>query len=141
MLLAVIAINTASIITQAVWGWAVPGDFELTEMGVAVAAFAYLPYCQIAGLNVTADIFTAKASKFWLSLFALLAAVVALTFAIILAWRMFNGMLDQREYDYTSHILSIPIWWGYAPSVVSLALLAFASLASLLTALGDLSKA
>ena len=37
-----------------------PGDFELTEMGVAVASFAFLPYCQLTFANVSADVFTAK---------------------------------------------------------------------------------
>ena len=37
------------------------GDVEMTEMWVAVAAFMFLPYCQLTGANVTADIFTARA--------------------------------------------------------------------------------
>lgn len=142
VLLAVIAVNVLSVAGAALSDFgltAFPGDFELTELGCAIAAFSFLPYCQIAGLNVTADIFTARASKFWLSVFAVLAAAVALVFACILLWRMYLGMLDQREYDYTTAILQVPIWWAFVPCLVSLALLAFTSFASLLDAVGDLT--
>ncbi|WP_172298010.1 TRAP transporter small permease [Pseudoruegeria sp. HB172150] len=134
VLLAVVLINVASVINQIINNKALDGDFELTEMGVAIAAFAFLPYCQIAGLNVTADIFTARASKFWLSLFALLGATVALAFGAILLWRMYYGMVDQRTYDSTTAILQIPLWWGYAGCLLSLALLVVAAFASLVEA-------
>ena len=68
VLLLVVLINVVSVIGAATINKAVPGDFELTELGVAIAAFSFLPFCQIAGHNVTADIFTARASRFWRSL-------------------------------------------------------------------------
>ena len=135
VLIGVISVNVISVVAVALGFGAVPGDFELTEMGVAVAAFAFLPYCQAAGLNVTADIFTARVSERWLAAFSALASLVALGFSILLLWRMSFGMLDQKEYDYTTAILQIPVWWGYAPCLVSLALLAFAALATLVDGL------
>lgn len=138
VLVAVVAVNVASIIGFATGLGGVPGDFEMTEIGCAIAAFAFLPYCQAAGLNVTADIFTARAGPRWLALFRLLAAVVAVLFAALLLWRMSLGMLDQRQYDYTTAILQIPIWWGYAACLVSLALLVFAALATVVDALREL---
>jgi TRAP-type C4-dicarboxylate transport system permease small subunit len=132
VLLAVVMTNVVSVVGAAVFNAAVPGDFELTEMGVAIAVFAFLPYCQIAGLNVTADIFTSRASPFWLSLFSLLGALVALAFGALLLWRMYYGMLDQRTYDSTTAILQIPMWWGYGACLLSLALLVLAGFASLI---------
>lgn len=143
MLLGVILLNVASVAGAAlssIGATALPGDFELTEIGCAVAAFSFLPYCQIRGLNVTADIFTARASKFWIAVFAFFSAVVALIFACILLWRMWAGMLDQKEYDYTTAILLIPVWWAFVPCVASLALLAFTSLATLLDVGGRLRR-
>lgn len=140
VLLAVVTVNVVSVAGAALFNAAVPGDFELTEIGVAIAAFSFLPYCQIAGLNVTADIFTARASKVWLSLFSLAGSLVALIFGVILLWRMYHGMLDQRTYDSTTAILQIPLWWGYAPCLISLALLALASLASLVDATRDILR-
>ena len=84
VLLGVVALNVASVVGAAVVNKGLPGDFELTEVGVAIAAFSFLPYCQIAGLNVSADIFTARASRFWLALFSFLGALVALVLPISL---------------------------------------------------------
>lgn len=140
VLLAVVLVNVASVAGAAVFNKALPGDFELTEMGVAIAAFSFLPYCQIAGLNVTADIFTARASRFWLSLFALLAALVALVFGALLLWRMYLGMVDQRLYDTATAILQIPLWWGYAACLLSLALLVLAAFASAVESGRDMLK-
>ncbi|MEM1315858.1 MAG: TRAP transporter small permease subunit [Pseudomonadota bacterium] len=136
VLIAVVAVNVGSILGVIVGLGAVPGDFELTEMGVAVAAFAFLPYCQATGKNVAADIFTAGASPRWLARFETLASSAALFFGALLLWRMSLGMLDQRAYDYVTTILQVPVWWGYAASLISLALLVFAALATLLDALG-----
>lgn len=122
-------------------GWAfsrpLPGDVELTEMIVAVAAFAFLPYCQLTGANVTADIFTARAGRGTVALLALLSALIALAFSGLLAWRMYEGLLDYRQYVETTTILRIPIWYAYVPALVSLALLALASIASVRAALGE----
>jgi TRAP-type C4-dicarboxylate transport system permease small subunit len=140
VLLAVIVINLFSVIGAATIGKPFPGDFEMTEMGIAIAAFAFLPYCQIAGLNVTADIFTAGASRFWLALFGLLAALVAMIFAGLLLKQMYLGMVDQRTYDYTTAILQVPVWWGFAACLISLALLVLASFASLVDAVAEMMK-
>ena len=43
-------------------GKPLPGDVELVEMLAAVSVFMFLPYCQLARANVTADLFTARAS-------------------------------------------------------------------------------
>lgn len=127
ILLAVAIINVASVLRAAIFGMALSADFELTEIGVAVAAFSFLPYCQIGGHNVTADIFTAKASRFWLSLFSLVSAVVACGFGLILLWRMYFGMLDKLTYGEVTHVLSIPTWYGMMLALPSLALLAVAA--------------
>ncbi len=131
VLCAVVAVNVVSVVGAIVWK-PFPGDFELTEIGVAVAAFAFLPFCQLTDANVTADIFTARASHRWISVFKLAASLVALSFALILLWRMFAGMGDQRAYGYTTAILQVPIWWGFVPILISLALLVLASLLTLL---------
>ncbi|WP_422020842.1 TRAP transporter small permease [Roseibium sp.] len=139
VLLAVVAVNMLSIIGS-MFGKPFPGDFELTEMGVAVAVFAFLPYCQLTGANVSADIFTAGASKRLIAFFTLLGSLVALGFASLLIWRMFHGMLDQREYGYTTTILQIPHWMAFVPILVSLVLLALAALVTLMRDTSALSK-
>ena len=49
-----------------------PGDFEIVKHGVAIAAFAFLPYCQLSHANVTVDIFTERMSERAKSLMVLL---------------------------------------------------------------------
>jgi TRAP-type C4-dicarboxylate transport system permease small subunit len=126
LLLAVVLMNVVSVVGGVVWK-PFPGDFELTEIGVAVAAFAFLPFCQLTDANVTADIFTAKASPAAIARFKMLAAAVALGFSLLLLWCMYGGMASQKEYGYTTAILQFPIWLAFVPILISLALLALAA--------------
>jgi len=111
-------------------GWAfgkpMPGDFELTELLVATAVFAFLPYCQLADANVKADLFTSRAGPRLLAGFRLFAGLLAMLIAGLLAWRTWAGLLDYRQFVETTAILKIPIWWAYVPAVASLALLVLA---------------
>jgi len=136
----VVLINVVSVVGGVVWK-PFPGDFEMTEVGVAVAAFAFLPYCQMVGANVTADIFTSGASERTLGIFALLASVVALGFSLLLLSRMYFGMLDQKAYNYTTAILQFPHWVAFIPILISLALLAVASLITLSESINQIRKA
>jgi TRAP-type C4-dicarboxylate transport system permease small subunit len=107
---------------------------ELVEMLTAVSVFAFLPYCQLTGANVTADLFTARASPRAVALLELLGAVVAFAFSLLLLWRMYYGLLDYRQYVETTTILKIPIWAAYPPALFSLALLAAAASVSVRSA-------
>lgn len=131
VLAGVVLINAYSIAAGAIINRPFPGDFELTEMGVAIAAFCFLPYCQLVGANVTADIFTTKAGPRAIALMRLLAAVIAVAFAALLIWRMSNGLADYIEYPQTTTILRVPLWWAFIPALVSLTLLVVAALISL----------
>lgn len=136
-LVLVVLMNVYSVI-GANFGAPFPGDFEMTEIGICVAAFAFLPYCQMTGANVSADIFTSGASKRWVAIYTLVGSIVALGFSLLLLWRMWAGMLDQKEYGYTTAILQLPHWYVFLPILVSLALLA---LAAALTLTAEASRA
>ncbi len=131
VLVALVLMSTWSVFSGAVFGAPLPGDFEMVEVGCAVAAFAFLPYCQLTGANVSADIFTARANRRTVAALSLLAATVALGFSLFLMWRMRAGMVDYQEYLETTAILSFPIWVAFVPILVSLALLAVAALITL----------
>ena len=141
VLVGVVLINAWSILAGALVGKPFPGDFELTEMGAAVAAFCFLPYCQLAGANVSADIFTMRAGSRSVAAMSVLAAAIAVVFAAILLWRMSAGLLDYREYEQFTGILEIPIWWAFVPALVSLALLVLASVITLVEAFGEVARA
>lgn len=131
MLLAVVVMHTWSVIGNQ-FGLPFPGDFEMTEIGIAIAAFSFLPYCQLTGSNVTADIFTSGASRRAIAIFTLLGSLVAFGFSLLLLWRMYAGMLDQKNYEYETAVLQFPNWIGWIPVLISLALLAVASLTTIL---------
>ena len=128
VLLGVALMTTWSAFTGWVFGKPLPGDFELTEVLVAIAVFSMLPYCQQTDANVTADIFTAGAGPRAVAGFRLFSALLALGVALVLLWRTWAGMLDYRQFIETTAILKIPIWWAYVPAIVSLVLLCLACL-------------
>lgn len=135
LILGIVAVNLLEVVTGMTrpWtGYRFTGGVELTEMAVAVAAFAFLPYCQLTDANVTADIFTARAGRSTIALLKLVAAVVALVFAVLLLWRMWLGLGDQRSFRASTTILAVPIWWAFVPILISLALLVVASFITLL---------
>ena len=132
ILLGVALMTAWSAGTGWVLGRPLPGDFELTEIFVAVAIFAFLPYCQLTDANVTADLFTARAGPRTLAALSVLAALLALGIAILLTWRTWAGLIDYRKYVETTAILKIPIWTAYVPALASLGLLVLACVLSLL---------
>mgnify|MGYP000030759218 FL=1 len=136
ILLSVVSLNIGSII-GGILLIHVPGDFELTQIGVAVAVFCFLPYCQLHNHNVTADIFTFWANNKTILLLRIGGAVIALLFSILLLWRMTDGMLDQKKYDYTTAILQIPVWTAFIPILISLWLLAMASIMTIILELSS----
>lgn len=129
LLFLVVFLNTFSV-AGGIVGNPIPGDFELTEMGVAIAVFAFLPYCQLTNANVTADIFTSKASPRMIAVFGLASSLIALLFSLLLFWCMYQGMVDRYNYQYTSAILLIPMWIPYVPVLFSWILLLLAAIIS-----------
>jgi TRAP-type C4-dicarboxylate transport system permease small subunit len=127
LLVAVVLMTTYSAAAGFLVSKPFPGDFELTEMGVAIAAFSFLPYCQVTFSNVSADIFTARAGPGLITLFSRFGSLLAFLFACLLLWRTWAGMRDYQTYLEVTAILQIPIWYAFVPAMVSLALLAVAA--------------
>ncbi|MGH8688988.1 MAG: TRAP transporter small permease [Burkholderiales bacterium] len=135
VLLAIVLMVAWSATRGFVFDRPLQGDVEMTEMWVAVAVFMFLPYCQLSGANVTADLFTAGAGPRTVALLDLVSALLALGFSLLLLWRMYLGLLDYRTYVETTTILHVPIWYAYIPALVSLVLLALASALTVASAL------
>jgi len=141
VLLGIAVMSTWSATSGFLFGKPLPGDFEMVEVMVAVAAFAFLPYCQLTDANVTADIFTARASRRTVAVFGLFACTVALGIAVILFWRMSAGLQDYRQYVETTAILKFPIWVAYIPALMSLFLLIVSCVITLKDAARDVVRA
>lgn len=118
-------------------GRPLPGDFELVEVGVAVAVFTFLPYCEITGANVTADFFTARAGPRILAALRGLAALLAVTFALLLMHRMTAGLIDYQRTGEITAIIGFPKWLAFIPILISLILLVAAAAINLRRATVD----
>ncbi|MFT7595435.1 MAG: TRAP-type C4-dicarboxylate transport system permease small subunit [Paracoccaceae bacterium] len=96
----------------------ITGDFELVEAGVAFAIFAFIPICQITAGHACVDVlavqFPKKVNRYLRMLIDILFAAVL----VLIAWRLFDGMMSKRGYGETTFLLQFPIWWAYAASFV-----------------------
>ncbi len=127
VLVAITLMSVASIASRFLTAKGLLGDFELVQLGCAVAVAAFLPWGQMRGNHVMVDFFTvaiSRRSKNWLD--ALGALLLALC-AAVLAWRMVIGTFELRLSQESSMLLGVPTWYAYAlmtPSFVLLALTA-----------------
>lgn len=92
------------------------GDFELVEAGIAFAIFAFLPLCQITGGHATVDIFTNLLPLRANRGLRMVTEIVFAAVLVLIAWRLFEGMLSKMSYGETTFLLQFPIWWAYAAS-------------------------
>ncbi|MDQ7734635.1 TRAP transporter small permease [Halomonas sp. SpR1] len=112
-----------SDITMLAWVGPITGDYELVEMGTAIAVFLFLPYCHLSGGHVTVDLLVMHAPPMVQRLLAVVAETLFLVVAGLITWRLYHGLLDKRRYMETSMLLDIPLWWGYVGGLVGFALL------------------
>jgi TRAP-type C4-dicarboxylate transport system permease small subunit len=122
VVLAALALMTVASIIGRAFIWAglgpVPGDFELVQAGCAVAVFSFLPWCQINRGHVSVDIVVDRFSPRKRAFFALLGDIALATAAILIAWRLYFGLLDKLAYGEETYILGMPVWYGYALSII-----------------------
>jgi len=112
--LAIGLMTTVSVIGRALLNKPIPGDIEITQMGIALAISLCLPWCQLRGANIIVDFFTQKiasSTRRWLDAFGCLLLVAMY---VLLAWRTGAGASAVREAGETSMIISLPMWWAYA---------------------------
>ncbi|OBA00238.1 TRAP transporter small permease [Halomonas sp. G11] len=105
------------------WVGPITGNYELVEMGTAIAVFLFLPYCHLRGGHVTVDLVVMHAPTVIQRLLAIVAELLFLAVAGLMTWRLYHGLLDKHRYMETSMLLDIPLWWGYIGGIVGLALL------------------
>ena len=126
ILVAVALMSVASVIGRWLFGNPVTGDFELVQMGSAIAVAAFLPYCQIRRGHVIVDFFTHRASLNTRRLLDTIGAIVLSVCVALVAWRTIVGARVLQENQETSMLLGVPIWYAYALIAPSLILLAIA---------------
>lgn len=120
--LAVGGMTTASVIGRALFKQPIPGDVELTQMGIAIAISLGLPWCQLHGANIIVDFFTQRLSDRKQRLLDAMGAALLVLMYFVLAWRTAAGAVAVRQAQETTMILSLPMWWSYAFLAPGLAL-------------------
>jgi TRAP-type C4-dicarboxylate transport system permease small subunit len=128
ILVALIVMTAASAISNLLFNKPFPGDFEIVKHGVAIAAFAFLPHCQLSYGNVTVDIFTESMGERAKAGMLLVASLVAALMSVVLFRQMWLGMLDYVTYGEAMVSVPIKLWTAFPPALVSMLLLLVAAL-------------
>jgi TRAP-type C4-dicarboxylate transport system permease small subunit len=119
---AVALMTVVSVIGRAGFRSPVPGDVELTQLGIAWAISLCLPWCQLHGGNIIVDFFTQGAGQRAQRWMDAAGCVLLALMAAVLAWRTAAGALVVHGAGETSMILGMPGWWVYAGLAPGLAL-------------------
>lgn len=135
VLVAMTGMSVVSIAGRTVLSRPLAGDFELVQVGCAVAVAAFLPYCQLRRGNIIVDFFTVRAGPRVQAALDALGALLLVAVMALLAWRTAAGMLTVKAAGEITMIVGFPVWLGYAAIVPSLALTALVGLATALEAL------
>jgi TRAP-type C4-dicarboxylate transport system permease small subunit len=125
---AVALMSVASIVGRTVIGRTVAGDFELVEIGIAVAASMFLPYCQATRGHIVVDFFTLKAGARTIARLDRLGHLLMAVMLLVIAWRTSRAAADLWATGQTSMLRGFPLWLGYAaavPGVLVAGLIAF----------------
>ena len=107
------------------------GDYELVELGMAVAIFCFLPYCHLTMGHARVDLFLSRSNS---AAPRLLAALTEAIFAIaltLIAWRLAVGTLGRMGSGQTSYLLQVPLWFPYTLAVGAACVTVAASLSVL----------
>lgn len=135
LLLGMALLVTASVLLRWLTGRGIAGDFELLQIGLALAVFSFMPLCQIRGGNLFVDTFTGRLPAavqrridgFW----SLVYAVVA----VLIAAMMATGGIQTLRSGTTSMVLELPLGWPIAACALLAAWLAWVVLLSAVEAL------
>jgi TRAP-type C4-dicarboxylate transport system permease small subunit len=118
----------------------VPGDFELVEVGVGIAIFFFLPWCYLRGGHATVDLLYMHMPAWFKKGVDIFSDVAMLLVWLVLTWKLWEGMLEKKEYMETTFILQMPLWWAFAFCLVGAVIGCIAYIARTLTRLGLASE-
>ena len=123
ILVIVILINFISILSRIIFLNPLVGDFELVEIGSAIAISSFLPLCHLKKGNVIVDFITAKLNFKKIAFLDCISSVIYGLIALFFTWRMFFGAKDMYYYQEETMLLQFPIWIPFLPVTFSFGLL------------------
>ena len=135
VLCAITLMSVASITGRALIGVGlgpVPGDFEMVEVGTALAVFFFLPWCYLKGGHATVDLFYMHLPKSMKWLVDTFSDVIMLVLWLALTWMLWEGHLHPADAGVVGvcavhggrrHRLPVvhrqdpdPVWPGQVPA-------------------------
>ena len=123
ILVIVILINFISILSRIIFLNPLVGDFELVEIGSAIAISSFLPLCHLKKGNVIVDFITAKLNFKKIAFLDCISSIIYGLIALFFTWRMFFGARDMYNYQEETMLLQFPIWIPFLPVTFSFGLL------------------
>ena len=139
LLVGIALISVISITGRALIGIGlkpVPGDFELVEIGAALAVFCFLPWTHLSRSHAVVDIVWAVLPQWIKPPLIALTDLLMLLVWMLLIWRMGVATLDYYDNGETSFILLLPVWYGYALAMCAGVICLFAYLWKALESFG-----
>ena len=123
LLLGIIVLTCVSIIGRAlvpldIGIGSIRGIYDITEIGMAAAIFAFLPWCQFNRGHASVDLFEPAFPLKMNNSLNLLFDSAMFVVAAVGTWRLYLGMLDKLSYGETTLIAQIPVWQGFSASLV-----------------------
>lgn len=96
----------------------IQGDFELLEIGTAVAVFCFMPWAHLNRSHAVVDLFWNTYPAIVQRVLIVLGDALMLLLWVALIWRMAAGLHAYRNNAEVSFILQWPVWWGYAACIL-----------------------
>ena len=123
LLLAIVALTCVSIAGRAlvpldIGMGPIRGIYDITEIGMAAAIFAFLPWAQLSEAHARVDLFESTFPDRLNKALDLVFNIAMFFVALVGTYRLYLGMLDKMSYGETTLIAQIPVWQGFAASLV-----------------------
>lgn len=124
LFLGMIALSLVSIVGRKLWAAPIHGDYELLQMGSAIASAAFFPFCTMMNENLRVEFFTERLSPRRQGALDGIANLMLGVAMVLLAWRTGIRAQEVLEAGEVSTMRNIPIWIPVVCLVPSLALTA-----------------
>jgi TRAP-type C4-dicarboxylate transport system permease small subunit len=130
--LSVTVVVSVTLRSDLVGSAGIPGDFELVQMATAIAAFCFLPWCQLRRGNIFVDTFTLKLPRRWQHRIDAGWDIVYGLVMVLISWRLAVGARAAYATGENTMVLQVP---SYLPIALCSALAALVAASAVVSAL------
>lgn len=131
IMLALAIITVASILGRTFLGQSIEGNYELTEVGLAISVFLFLPECYLRRGHVIVDLFTNGCRPATIRFLDNIGHFLFTFVCALFAYRMVLSGIESKDYYEQTMILELPLWWVYVVGVICFSLCALCGVSQL----------